>query len=173
MPIADLDGLSGLDKPHLITLAGIVTNRQERRGSRGRFAFITLSDTSGKVEVALFSEVLEASRELLETGKPLLITVSAQFDGDQMRLTAHSLRSLDEAVAKTSCDIEIHMVEVRALDPLRETLTSAGRGSGRVRLVIDLEDREIEMALPGDYGISPSVRAEIAELPGIAAVVQR
>ena len=157
----------------MVTLAGIVTDRQERRGSRGRFAFITLSDPGGEIEVALFSEILEASREILESGAPLLIGASAQIEGDQLRVTAHSVQSLDDAITKTACDIEVHMDEAQAVDRLHDTLIGAGKGRGRVRLVIDLEDREVEMEIPGGFGVTPRLRAEIEELPGIAAVVQR
>ena len=169
-PIAELEALVGRDNPHLVTLAGIMASKQERRGARGRFAFITLSDPSGDIEVALFSEVLEASRELLDSGAPLLIDAGAQIENDQLRVTAHSLRSLDQAIAKTVCDLEVHLVEAPAIGPLLEILTRAGAGRGRVKLVIDIADLAVEVAIPGGYGVTPRLRAEIEEFPGVSGV---
>ncbi len=45
----------------------------------------------------LFPEVLAASRPLLEAGKSLLITASAEWDGDELKLRAASITDLDQA----------------------------------------------------------------------------
>jgi DNA polymerase-3 subunit alpha len=172
-PIAEINELVSRDNPPMLTLAGIMAGKQERRGARGRFAFITLSDPSGDIEVALFSEILETSRELLDTGAPLLIKASAQPDGDQLRVNAMSVQSLNEAIAKTACDLEVHMAEAPALASLHDILARAGAGRGRVTLVIDLDDREVEVAIPGRFGVTPRLRAEIEEFPGVTRVSQR
>ena len=172
-PIAELDELVSRNNPPMITLAGIMAGKQERRGARGRFAFITLSDPSGDIEVAVFSEILESSRDLLDSGAPLLINASAQMEGDQIRVNAHSIRSLNQAVAKSACDLEVHMDQALALDSLRDLLIRAGAGRGQVRLVINLDDREVEVAIPGSFGVTPKLRAEIEEFPGITGVRQR
>ena len=162
-PIAEISDRIARDKPPMITLAGIMAGKQERRGARGRFAFITLSDPSGDIEVALFSEILESSRELLDTGAPLLIKASAQSEGDLLRLNAHSIQSLNEVVAKTVCDLEVHMVEAPALGGLHEILARAGAGRGRVPPRIALD------APAGARGADPGIahgawNAEIAWL---------
>ena len=41
---------------------------------------------------------------------------------------------------------------------------------GHVSLVIDTEDREVEIALEGAYSCSPQVRAAIKSIPGIIEV---
>jgi hypothetical protein len=39
-----------------------------------------------------------------------------------------------------------------------------------MNVVVGEEDREIEIALPGGYALSPAVRAAIKAIPGIAYV---
>jgi DNA polymerase-3 subunit alpha len=168
--IADLSDLIGSDAPPLVTLSGSMDGKQERRGARGRFAFIALSDYSGQIEVAFYSEILEKSRDLIDSGDLLLITARVQIEDDQLRVTAMSARSFDQAVAKTVCDLEVHLVEAPAIGPLLEILTRAGAGRGRVKLVIDIAEMAVEVAIPGGYGVTPKLRAEIEEFPGVSAV---
>ncbi|MCZ6744460.1 MAG: DNA polymerase III subunit alpha, partial [Alphaproteobacteria bacterium] len=69
-------------------LAGTVIAKKERTSARGnRFAFVQMSDASGMYEVTVFAEVLAASRELLDSGAPVLVTVDARRDGDGVHLT--------------------------------------------------------------------------------------
>src|SRR5690606_17322135 len=88
--VADLPRAVAQRTSGRITLAGIVVGKQERTSKQGkRFAFIQLSDQTGTYEVTAFQEVLQAARDLLEGGRPLIVEVSAEaaMDGDGFRLT--------------------------------------------------------------------------------------
>ena len=172
-PIASLGALLARESPPQIKLAGVVVGRQERRSARGnRFTFIELSDPTGSIEVALFAETLAASRELLDAAVPLLVTVSAQLESGVARVTARNVQGLDAAVSGTAANLEVHLTESACLDRLRATLDHAGRGQGRVRLLVADGDREIEVELPEGYAISPAVCMEIQEFPGVVDVQQ-
>jgi DNA polymerase-3 subunit alpha len=172
-PIAALSTMTARDASPLIKLAGVVVGRQERRSARGnRFAFIELSDPSGSIEVALFSETLAACQELLDANVPLLISVSVQIEGGVPRVTARSVQGLDDAVSGTAANLEVHLTECSSLDRLRTALDDAGKGRGRVHLVIEADGREIEIELPDGYAISPAVCMEIGEFPGVVGVEQ-
>ena len=150
-----------------------MVGKQERRSAKGsRFAFIELSDPTGTIEVALFSEVLSASRELLESSVPLLISVNAQLENGAPRVTARDVQALDAAIGNGATNLEVHLVEPGSLERLRATLEEAGAGRGRVRLVLEIEGREVEVALPGGYAVSPAVRMAIEAFPGVSAVEQ-
>ena len=136
--------------------------------SGARVGFVQFSDPSGIIEVALFEEVLSASRELLESGAPLVISAEARRDGETLRASARRVRPLDRA--RGGNGLTIHLAEPSALEGLRAALDQADRGSGRVTLVIELADREVDMALPGGYAVTPSVRGAIQALPGVSAV---
>ncbi len=85
-------------------LAGVVAGRQERKSARGnRFAFAQLSDTTGAYEVTLFSETLEKSRDYLETGAKVVVTVEATLESDQLKLLGRSVAPIDIAVAGGLC----------------------------------------------------------------------
>ncbi|MEX2407732.1 MAG: DNA polymerase III subunit alpha, partial [Rhodovibrionaceae bacterium] len=76
LPHSELARASQLT-PGRKTVAGIVVSKQIRTSRKGnRFAFVTLSDSSGVYEVVVFSEVLAAAREYLESNQPLLLEVT-------------------------------------------------------------------------------------------------
>jgi DNA polymerase-3 subunit alpha len=152
-------------------LAGTVVAVRERNSAKGRrFAFVQLSDASGVYEVTLFSEVLGHSRELLAAEAPLLVSVEARLEGQQPRLTAQSLRSLDAEVAKEPGGIEVRLESSEALARLREVIAGGGRGRGVIRLRLAADGQEVAIGLPGGYAVSPDLRNAIAALPGIVGV---
>ena len=170
---ADLTGRAVAGGVSRVKLAGIVISKQERTSARGnRFAFVQLSDTSGVFEITLFSEVLAASRQLLESGKPLLITAEARAEGDGVRILAQSLAPLDAAAADAAATLRIFLRDAAPLASLRKLFDGAAvpRAKGRVSLVVDIDDREVEIALPGQFPVSPQVKARAKAIPGVVDV---
>ena len=92
-----------------VKLAGTVMAKKERRSKTGnRYAFVELSDATGGFEVTFFSETLGASRDILESGKPVLVSASATLDEeDQLRLTAQSCDLLDRVAANTTQSLKV------------------------------------------------------------------
>ncbi|WP_366555515.1 DNA polymerase III subunit alpha [Aquibaculum sediminis] len=152
-------------------LAGIVVAKQERTSKKGsRFAFVQLSDATGVFEVTCFSETLGRCRALLEGGKPLLVTVSVERQGEEgdLRLTGHEFEDLDEALAKTAAGLKLFVQEREPLVQLQQVLEKERRGRSRVTVVLALEEeREVEIDLPGAYALSPACRQAIKSLPGL------
>ncbi len=150
-------------------VAGIVIGKQERMSRQGnRFAFIQISDTSGQFEVVVFSDVLARTREILETGEPVLLTVEGRADGDDTRLMAQEIEPLEAAVANTASGLRLFLDQTEALDRLRSVLERETKGRGRVSLVLDLADgQEVELELPGGYRLTPPVRQALKSLPGV------
>src|SRR5262249_37906562 len=67
-------------------VAGTVVARTERRTRTGsKMGIIGLSDPSGHYEAVLFSEGLQQFRDLLEPGAAVLLTLSAEVQGDDVR----------------------------------------------------------------------------------------
>ena len=152
-------------------LAGIVTGRKERSTADGRrFAFVQMSDTSGVFEITIFAEVLAQSRQLLESGQPLLVTVDIRADDDTLRLTAQKIEPLDRIVAQAAAGMKVVLVEPAALEPFRNLLRGEAGGRGHVSVVVALERREVEIALPGGFKINPRLIAAAQALPGILTV---
>ena len=175
-PIAEIRARLGRNGAATVRLAGVVVGKQERRSARGgRIGFVQLSDPSGIIEVALFAETLSASRELLDSGAPLLVSVDAQRDGESLRATARKVEPLGQAVGSGAtgngaAGLTVRLAERSALDGLRAALEQANGGSQRVTLVLELGDVEVDLALPGGYTVSAAVRGAIRALPGVGAV---
>ena len=156
-----------------VKLAGTVLGVQERTSSRGNpFAFVQLSDLGGIYEVTFFSDLLSAYRELLEPGRSLLLTVEARMDDGTLKLTAHEVRSLDKIAAETAAGLKVHIRDARPLEGLKSVLGEGRKGRGPVSLVLGLEGgcREVEVALPGGYAVSPALRAAVKAVPGVVDV---
>ncbi len=153
----------------LYTLAGIFNSKREINSRKGsRMAFVQFSDATGVFEVTLFSEALGQHRELLEGGQTLLLRVSAEpREGDEPRLTAQSLEPLDNAAARASKGLDIHLNSLAPLESLKALLEREGRGRGKVRLIVTLEDQEVEFDLGQTYRLSPEIRQAIKAVPGV------
>ncbi len=90
----------------------VVTYREiiTRRGSR--MAFVTLEDLSGQQEVLCFARTLEQYAAVLQTGEPLLVTLSAKPDRDdetQISLSIDAAELLDEAVGRLTAHLRVRL----------------------------------------------------------------
>jgi DNA polymerase-3 subunit alpha len=152
-------------------LAGIVVGRKERTSARGnRFAFVQMSDPSGVYEITIFAEMLREARALFEASAPLVVTVDVRSEEDSMRLTAQKIEPLDDVVAHTAAGLRVFLGEERALGHLKNLFGRDGRGRGRVSVVLDLDDSEVEIAIPGGFRVDPKMRAAVKSLPGVIDV---
>ncbi len=150
------------------TLAGVVAYLQERRSKKGnKFAFAAFSDAGSQFEMVMFSETLEAQRELLQPGAVVLLKVSADPESENVRLRLLSAEALDQAAARIQKGVQLTIDRETALQGLSERLTMGGKG--RLRLVLRLEnmDREVVVAIPHGVEISPRQTSELRVLPGV------
>jgi DNA polymerase-3 subunit alpha len=155
-----------------VKLAGTVIAKKEINAKNGnRLAFVSLSDAGGTFEVTLFSEVLGVSRDLLESGQPLLVAADAGFKDDVLRITVQSVHSLPEQVAQAAAGLKITINDNTAVPGLMAAIGKEKKGRGRIGIVVDLgEEREVEIALPGFYNITANTRTAMQSLPGVTAV---
>ena len=151
-------------------IAGTLIKKSERRGRNDQmYAFVSFSDPTGMFEVMLFPEVLQASRALLEAGKSLLITASAEWDGDELKLRAASIADLDAAAAAAGEGMVVRLSDVAILGVLAQELSQPGKGL--VSLVVPGEGgAEIEIALPKRVQVTPILRNRVATLSGVLSV---
>jgi DNA polymerase-3 subunit alpha len=158
-----------------VSVAGAVIKVDERKSKKGNpFAFITLSDATGQFEMTAFSEVLNGSREILQTGALLVASVTINREEGDLRLLVESLRPVDDVVANTEAGLRIFVEKPEACDGLRTRLEDVERPrhrrGGEVSLVIMTPEREVEMRLPNKYAINPRVAGAIKAVPGVLHV---
>jgi DNA polymerase-3 subunit alpha len=151
-------------------IAGTVIRKSERRGRNDQmYAFVSFSDPTGMFEVMLFPEVLAASRALLESGKSLLITASADWDGDELKLRAAVIVDLDAAASQAGEGMVIHLKDTASLGALASELAQPGKGL--VSLVVPgTAGEEIEIALGKRLNVNAMLRSRVAALPGVISV---
>ncbi len=165
-------------KPLAVRMAGTVLGKQERKSARGnRFAFIQFSDPTGLYEVSAFSEVLTATRDHLEVGAALALTIEASKEGEQTRLRLLGVQPVVDAVADASAmGLKVHISEPGAFEAMKKRLARSDRrrGSGPIKVVMLLpeEDCEVEFTLPGEYDLSSKVQAALKDAAGISMVEQ-
>ena len=136
-------------------LAGVITAIKERKAaSGGRYAFLSLSDTTEEFEGVVFAETLTQSRALLEVGALLVAQVELQQEdaGRDMRLRITALHALEDFLARRPAAsrprasprpapplpaaaasppfVEIRVCAAEALPLLRESLDAAHQGNG-------------------------------------------
>ncbi|MEI8394589.1 MAG: DNA polymerase III subunit alpha [Rhodospirillaceae bacterium] len=170
--IADLPSKLNRGSITRYRMAGIVINRQERTARSGnRFAFAQLSDASGVFEVTLFQEVLAGARELMEAGKAVLLSVDVQRQGEELRLTCQEVKSLEEEAAKEAEGIRILVREAEPLVALKTILDGLGRGKGKISILVETAAfREVEIAVPGSYALTPKMRTTLKNLSGVVEI---
>ncbi len=154
------------------TLAGTVLHARERKGKTGNaYAFAAFSDPTGQFEAVLFSELLSASRALLEPGTALLLHVEAEPDGEAIKVRVQSLVSLDKAAEARHAGMRVYLDDTKALAPLAEQVGGGG-GQGQFRLVLRLDDlsREVEFVLPQGIDATPKQRSALKLVEGVAAI---
>ena len=155
-----------------VKLAGTVVGKKERTSARGnRFAFVQLSDASGMYEITLFSEVLAQARDLLETGKAVMVTADAKRDGEGVRLLGNRIQLLEEVAASAAPTLRVHLIEETALAGVKTVIAGIPKGRGSISLVLDLgPDHEAELQIPGGFAITPASTGILMTLPGVANV---
>jgi DNA polymerase-3 subunit alpha len=154
------------------TLAGTVLHARERQGKSGNsYAFVAFSDPTGQFEAVVFSELLAASRPLLEPGTPVLLDVEAEADGEIVKVRVQRLVSLDRAAEARHAGMKIYVEDTRALAPLAEQVGSSS-GQGQFRLVLRLDDvsSEVEFVLPQGIDATPKQRSALKLVAGVASI---
>jgi len=153
--------------------------RLERRTRTGsKMGIIELSDPSGHFEAVVFSEGLAQFRDVLEPGRALLLTLSAELQGDDVRARIQSAEPLDEAAAKLQKGLRVFLRDPAPIESLAKRLegtaparTGPAKPDGEVSVILMLErGTEVEVKLPGRFRVSPQIAGAIKAVPGVVAV---
>jgi DNA polymerase-3 subunit alpha len=151
-------------------LAGTLIRKYERRSRNNEsYAFVSFSDPTGMFEVMLFPEVLAASRPLLEAGRSVMITASAEWDGDELKLRAAAIADLDAAAANAGEGLKVYLQDPSSLGAIAAQLKQPGKGI--VTFVVPGgPGEEVEIKLPKTLQVTVALKNAIKSLPGVAQV---
>jgi DNA polymerase-3 subunit alpha len=158
-------------------VAGTVVARTERRTRTGsKMGIIGLSDATGHYEAVIFSEGLAEHRDLLEPGTAVLLFLSAEVQGDEVRARIQSVEPLDEAAANLQQGLRVFLRDGAPIEGVAKRLQPAPRsaqanGDGEVSVVLMLAaGTEVEVKLPGRFKVSPQIAGAIKAVPGVVQV---
>jgi DNA polymerase-3 subunit alpha len=173
-------------------VAGTVVSRTERRTKSGsKMGIIGLSDPSGHYEAVLFAEGLAQYRDLLEPGTAVLLFLTAEVQGDEVRARIQSAEPLDEAAARIQRGLRVFLRDAQPLAGvarrLEPSLKNGGKGGekgaekagekvaeaadGEVSMVLLLQNgSEVEVKLPGRFKVSPQIAGAIKAVSGVVTV---
>jgi DNA polymerase-3 subunit alpha len=151
-------------------LIATVTYKQERRSKTGnKFAFIGFSDPTGQFEAVCFSDTLAGARDLLESGKPLMLRVEADVEGEEVKLRLQGVEPLDDKADRVVMGLKIYVSDAKPLDLIQSRLTNGG--AAPVHLVMSLPGmHEVEIALGQKFTVNPKIKAAIKAVPGVVHV---
>ena len=157
-------------------VAATVVSRIERRTKTGnRMGIVGLSDPTGHYEAVIFAEGLQQYRDLLEPGAALLLFLTAEAQGDEVRARIQSVEPLDAAAEKVQKGLRVFLRSTEPLDAVTRRLepapARASRADGEVNMVLMITGgAEVEVRLPGRFKVSPQVAGAIKAVPGVVQV---
>jgi DNA polymerase-3 subunit alpha len=151
-------------------VAATVVSRTERRTKTGnKIGIIGLSDPTGHYEAIVFAEGLAQYRDMLEPGAALLLFLTAEAQGDDVRARIQSAEPLEEAASKLQKHLRVFLRDAAPLEAVAKRLD--GKGDGEVSMVLMLDrGTEVEVRLPGRFKVSPQIAGAIKAVPGVVLV---
>jgi len=165
--------------PLVAKLAGAISGKQERKSARGnRFAFIQLSDPSGLYEVTVFSDTLEAARDIIEVGANVVLSVEANMESEQLKLLARSITPIDAVAADAGgMGLKVFVDDGAAIQSVKSLLdklanTNAQRGRGPLVFCVSDQDSGTEYDISPDmeFALNPQIKGAIKSLGGVLMV---
>ena len=172
----DLEDNAVHDKP--LELIGVVRKRDERPSRNGgKFAFITLSDPTGEIELIVQPEMLYVVREKLDPGSQVKVTVRVRKNGDEIRLSAMTVDALSKArIGRRTKALKVRLA--KGSDPAqvasiaRRLKEVPGNERGEIYLEIPAGENEIVIVrLPETYSTSLAARQALKDASGVEHVV--
>ena len=92
-----------LEDNTMIKMAGVVASSKHRSGSRGRFAYLNISDPFGIYEATIFDEALiTANRDLLEDGSEIVVECLIRKDDGGTRIMVKGVFRVDDFIKNTN-----------------------------------------------------------------------
>jgi DNA polymerase III subunit alpha len=156
-------------------LAGIAASVRVQIGKRGKVAYVMLDDGSAKVEVAVFSEVLERARAWLKEDE--LIVIAGKVRNDEysggLRVSAEEVWNLEEARVRFGKAIQITCISSISTTILKAVLSLHLKPSGLPLSVLGkVENSSYKLSFPSQWHINPSEAfyKDIAKIPDVKLV---
>ncbi len=154
-------------------LAGCVNSFQKRISKNGnKYAFVEMSDGSSNFEGLLFAEGLSKYEEVINSGMPLLVsvTIDKKEEDTNPRLMINAVETLDQAISEVANGVEICINNANCVGPLHQILSKDRNGKNKIYIRPDNDNWDIRIALNGGFALFGDILTQIRALPGISTV---
>ena len=150
-------------KEQTVVVAGLVVAMRVMNTRRGdKMAFLTLDDRSARIEMAVFSDVYESSRDLLAKDK--LIVVAGEVSVDDYsggyKVSAKQIYDINQAREQYARYLLISVDAAKAgngfVPELQSVLQPFNDGSCLVEIDYQRPDSKARLALGGDWSVQPT-----------------
>ncbi|MCR9195187.1 MAG: DNA polymerase III subunit alpha [Hyphomonas sp.] len=158
-------------------LIGVVRRRVEKPARNGgKFAFLTLSDPTGEVELMVMPELLAEVRDQLEPGSAVVILTEVRRRDDEIRLSARRVQAIEQArIAKKAPALSVKMekgADMTGLASIAARLRGvSGQDRGEIFIRMPIDDgRVVTLRLPDTYPTGIEALRALKTAPGVARV---
>ena len=131
-----------------------------------------MSDGSSNFDGFLFSDALSKYEEIINSGNPLLVSVSIDKKEEEgrPRMMINSVELLDQAIAEVANGLEIKINNISAVSPLRQILSKDRNGKNKIYIKPEVNGWDVRIVLPGGFALYGDILAQIRSLPGISEI---
>lgn len=145
-----------VEKSSKLRLAGVVTSITRRVSGARRFTYFKLSDPTGLIEISIFDDALiDRSRDLLESKKPLLIIADGRKDEGGIRLIADEIKALDMTIKKIPEQLHLVVEQPDNIIKLMPFLKTRTGGDAVLKLTVKLDNSaEIACDFPEKFSLN-------------------
>jgi len=163
-----------------LELIGVVRRRVEKPSRNGgKFAFLTLSDPTGEVELMVMPEMLAEVRDQLEPGSAVVILTEVRRRDEEIRLSARRVQPIDKArIGKKAPALLVRLelgADLNGLATIAERLKAApGPDRGKIYVHMPIDNNQIiTLKLPETYATGLEALRALKTAPGVARVDHR
>jgi len=119
-----------LEDSTIVKMTGVVASSKHRSGSKGRFAYINLSDPFGIFEATIFDEnLITANRDLLEDGCEIVVECLIKKDDGGNRIMIKAVHPLDDFIKNTK-ESDKEFEDIKKLSPSKNYNKNFSKNSG-------------------------------------------
>ncbi len=108
-----LSQLQNMMRKKVLRVAGLVTGLRTVMTKKGnKMAIVTITDRSGRLDVVIFSDLYDSSKDILQKDEVLIVEGEVGFDdfSQQYKLTARQVQSLFQARSAHAIALELDLL---------------------------------------------------------------
>ena len=159
-----LSNVRATENKQTLKIAGWVTDLRMVNHKRGRMAFLTLDDNSGKtIDIKIYSEIYASVQDILAKDKLLIAEGEVKIDdyNGGYAMTADKVLTIEQARENYASRLEITISSQQTAkndlaSHLKETLNTYRQGRCGVRISYHRQDAQVELQLGDNWRVKPS-----------------